>query len=142
MLRRRGISAATARVAAAEISAHPDKALAVHAFEELGVNPADLPSPYVAAGASLGCFAVGALIPLLPYLLGFSLLWASLGLSAVAAVAGGGLVALLTDRPFWRGRAAATRPRRARRGHHLPDRPGRRGPGGRLTSGRLAGGPW
>ena len=37
MLRRRGVSAATARQAAAEISAHPDKALAIHAFEELGV---------------------------------------------------------------------------------------------------------
>ena len=54
MLRRRGISAATARQAAAEISAHPDKALAIHAFEELGVNPAELPSPYVAAGRVAG----------------------------------------------------------------------------------------
>ena len=70
MLRRRGIRAATARLAAAEISAHPDKALAVHAFEELGVNPAELPSPYVAAGASLVSFAVGAIIPLLPYAVG------------------------------------------------------------------------
>jgi vacuolar iron transporter family protein len=103
MLRRRGISAATARLAAAEISAHPDKALAVHAFEELGVNPAELPSPLVAAGASLVAFAVGALIPLLPYALGFDALWATLALSALAAVVGGGLVAVLTNRPFWRG---------------------------------------
>ena len=36
MLRARGVSAATARQAAAEISAYPDKALAVHALEELG----------------------------------------------------------------------------------------------------------
>jgi vacuolar iron transporter family protein len=103
MLRRRGISAATAKMAAAEISAHPEKALAVHAFEELGVNPADLPSPYVAAGASLVSFAIGALIPLLPYVCGFDALWAALALSAFAAVTGGGLVARLTDRPFWRG---------------------------------------
>ena len=27
----------------------------------------------------------------------------ALGLAAVAAIAGGGLVARLTDRPFWRG---------------------------------------
>ena len=27
----------------------------------------------------------------------------SLGLAAVAAIVGGGLVARLTDRPFWRG---------------------------------------
>jgi VIT1/CCC1 family predicted Fe2+/Mn2+ transporter len=103
MLRRRGISAATARQAAAEISAHPDKALAIHAFEELGVDPAELPSPMVAAAASLVAFAIGAIIPLLPFVLGFDALWAALGLSALAAVTGGGLVARLTARPFWRG---------------------------------------
>ena len=103
MLRRRGISAATARLAAAEISAHPDKALAVHTLEELGVNSADLPSPYVAAGASLVSFAVGALIPLLPYALGADSLWLALALAAIAAIAGGGMVARLTGRPFWRG---------------------------------------
>jgi VIT1/CCC1 family predicted Fe2+/Mn2+ transporter len=103
MLRRRGISAATARLAAAEISAHPDKALAVHAIEELGVDPTELPSPYVAAAASLVAFAVGATIPLLPYALGFDALWAALVLSALASIIGGGLVARLTARPFWRG---------------------------------------
>ena len=103
MLRRRGISAATARQAAAEISAHPEKALAVHAFEELGVNPAELPSPFVAAAASLVFFSVGAIIPLLPYALGFNALAAALGLSALAAILGGGMVARLTARPFWRG---------------------------------------
>ena len=103
MLRARGVSAGTARQAAAEISAHPEKALAVHALEVLGVDPGDLPSPVVAAGASLASFAVGAVIPLLPYLFGLHLLAVSLGLAAVAAVLGGGMVARLTDRPFWRG---------------------------------------
>jgi VIT1/CCC1 family predicted Fe2+/Mn2+ transporter len=103
ILRRRGISASTARLAAAEISAHPDKALAVHALEELGINPSELPSPYVAAGASLAAFAVGAIIPLLPYALGADSLWLALGLAAIAAIIGGGLVARLTERPFWRG---------------------------------------
>jgi VIT1/CCC1 family predicted Fe2+/Mn2+ transporter len=103
MLRQRGVSPITARQAAAEISAHPEKALAVHALEELGINPAELPSPVVAAGASFSAFAVGAVIPLLPYLFGFDALGAALGLSALAAVIGGGLVARLTHRPFWRG---------------------------------------
>jgi vacuolar iron transporter family protein len=62
-----------------------------------------LPSPLTAAGASLATFAVGALIPLLPYLLGYDQLWAALGLAAVVAFIGGGLVARLTDRPFLRG---------------------------------------
>jgi len=103
MLRARGVSAATARQAAAEISAHPEQALAVHALEELGVDPGELPSPLVAAGASLASFAVGALIPLIPYLAGVDVLGVALGLAAVAAVAGGGMVARLTARPFWRG---------------------------------------
>ena len=59
----------------------------------------------VAAGASLASFAVGALVPLFPYLLGFDALGVALGLSALAAVIGGGLVARLTNRPFWRGAA-------------------------------------
>jgi VIT1/CCC1 family predicted Fe2+/Mn2+ transporter len=103
MLRSRGVSAATARQAAAEISAHPDKALAVHALEELGIDPGELPSPVVAAGASLASFAVGAAIPLIPYLAGLHLMAVALGLAAVAAVIGGGMVARLTSRPFWRG---------------------------------------
>jgi VIT1/CCC1 family predicted Fe2+/Mn2+ transporter len=103
MLRARGISAATARQAAAEISAHPDKALGFHALEELGVNPEELPSPLVAAGASLLAFSCGAIIPLSPYLFAASMLWLALGLSALAAIVGGGLVARLTARPFWRG---------------------------------------
>ncbi len=103
MLRARGVSAATARQAAAEISANPEKALAVHALEELGVDPSELPSPVVAAGASLASFAVGAIIPLLPYLFGLNMMAVALGLAAVAAIAGGGIVARLTDRPFWRG---------------------------------------
>jgi len=105
MLRKRGVSAATARQAAAEISQHPDKALTVHAMEELGVDPGELPSPVVAAGASLASFAIGAVIPLLPYLLGFDALGVALGLAALAAIVGGGLVARMTNRPFWRGAA-------------------------------------
>jgi len=103
MLRARGVSAATARQAAAEISSHPEKALAVHALEELGVDPAELPSPLVAAGASMVSFAVGALIPLIPYLGGLNVLGVALGLAAVAAIVGGGMVARLTGRSFWRG---------------------------------------
>jgi VIT1/CCC1 family predicted Fe2+/Mn2+ transporter len=103
MLRARGVSPATARQAAAQISAHPEQALAMHALEELGVDPGELPSPLVAAGASLASFAVGALIPLIGYLSGLDVLGVALGLAAVAAVAGGGMVARLTARPFWRG---------------------------------------
>ena len=79
--------------------ADPDTALRVHAREELGVDPSDLPSPLVAGASSLAAFSSGAVIPLLPYLAGLHLLAASLGLTAVALLAGGMTVGRLTGRP-------------------------------------------
>lgn len=66
--RRQGVEPELADKVAAQISANPEHALDVHVREELGVDHRELPSPYTAAGASLVTFAVGALIPLLPYL--------------------------------------------------------------------------
>src|SRR5438477_8587539 len=86
--RARGVDAALALQVAAQISRNPDEALNVHVREELGVDPHDLPSPLVAAGASLVTFSVGALIPLLPYLAGANSLALALGLAAVAAIIG------------------------------------------------------
>jgi len=103
VFRKRGVDADLADKVAAQISAHPEEALSVHVSEELGVDHNELPSPYTAAGASLITFAVGAVIPLLPYLLGYSSLAAALILAAVAAFVGGGLVARITARPFLRG---------------------------------------
>src|SRR6516225_8708467 len=103
MFRMRGVDADLADKVATQLSAHPDSALDLHVREELGVDPGELPSPYTAAGASLVTFAIGALIPLIPYLAGFDSLGVALGLAAVAAFAGGGVVATLTDRPFLRG---------------------------------------
>ena len=73
--------------------------------EELGVDPHELPSPLLAAAASLVTFSVGALIPLLPYLAGADSLALALGCAAVAAIIGGGAVARLTGRPFIFGAA-------------------------------------
>jgi VIT1/CCC1 family predicted Fe2+/Mn2+ transporter len=103
VFRKRGVDADLARKVAEQISAHPEQALSMHVQEELGVDHRELPSPYTAAGASLVTFAAGALIPLLPYLVGLGSLAAALGLAAVAAFIGGGLVARMTDRPFLRG---------------------------------------
>ena len=103
VFRQRGVDADLADRVARQVSAHPEKALNLHVREELGVDYNELPSPVVAAGASLLTFAAGALIPLLPYLIGLGSLAATLGISAVAAFAGGGLVGRITDRPFLRG---------------------------------------
>jgi vacuolar iron transporter family protein len=103
MYRSRGVDAALAAEVARQLSRHPEEALGVHVREELGVDYQELPSPYIAAGASLLTFAVGALIPLLPYLFGFHSLGAAVILAAVAAFVGGGIVAKVTARPFIRG---------------------------------------
>ncbi len=101
--RMRGVDPDLADAVATQLSAHPESALDLHVREELGVDPGELPSPVTAAGASLVTFAIGALIPLIPYLAGFDSLGAALVLAAVAAFVGGGVVARLTDRPFLRG---------------------------------------
>jgi VIT1/CCC1 family predicted Fe2+/Mn2+ transporter len=100
-----GVTPELARAVAEQVSTHPESALGLHVREELGVDHGDLPSPVTAAAASLVTFAAGALIPLLPYLLGLPNLAVALGLAAVAAFLGGGMVARLTDRPFLRGAA-------------------------------------
>ena len=106
VFRQRGVDADLADRVARQVSAHPEAALNLHVREELGVDHNELPSPVVAAGASLLTFAAGAFIPLLPYLVGLSGLQGlavMLGLAAIAAFVGGGLVARITDRPFLRG---------------------------------------
>ena len=73
VFRRSGVDADLADQVARQVSAHPDAALRVHVREELGVDYEDLPSPLNAAATSLVTFALGALVPLIPYLAGLRL---------------------------------------------------------------------
>jgi VIT1/CCC1 family predicted Fe2+/Mn2+ transporter len=52
--------------------------------------------------ASLLAFSLGALVPLLPYLVGLPVLTATLGITAVALVTGGMIVGRLTGRSVLR----------------------------------------
>jgi vacuolar iron transporter family protein len=97
-LTRHGISLETATAAAEEISRDSDVALRFHAREELGIDPEETPSPWTAAGSSFVAFAIGALVPLLPLLLGLSSLTVPLVVSAVAAFLGGVLLSRVTGR--------------------------------------------
>jgi VIT1/CCC1 family predicted Fe2+/Mn2+ transporter len=63
----KGLSAATARTVATELTSHG--ALAAHLEAELHIDPADIPSPVQAAAASAVSFTIGALLPLLAILL-------------------------------------------------------------------------
>jgi vacuolar iron transporter family protein len=101
----RGVRRSLAEGVVDAIAENPDEELRLHAREELGVDPTELPSPWVAAVSSFASFAVGAVIPLLPYILGAPILWLALAVSAVALFVGGATVARLTSRPVWYGGA-------------------------------------
>ncbi len=101
MYRARGLDAHLAEQVAAQLTRDPRTALQEHVTAELGVDPHDRPSPGVAAGSSLLTFAVGAAFPLVPYLLGFPLLWAALLSGGIGLVVAGALSSRFTPRPWW-----------------------------------------
>lgn len=97
----RGLPADLARQVADVVKRDPQQALRVHAQEELGVVPEELPSPWTAATSSFVCFALGALLPLLPYLFGVANLWLALALGGAGLFAAGAVVARFTHRAWW-----------------------------------------
>jgi VIT1/CCC1 family predicted Fe2+/Mn2+ transporter len=99
----RGLTRPLAKQVAHELSQNPELVWRIHVREELGVDPDNLASPYVAAVSSLLSFAVGAFLPLLPYLVGSHQLWPALVLAAAALVVLGASVARFTERPWWLG---------------------------------------
>lgn len=98
----RGLPADLARQVADVLKREPEQALRVHAQEELGVVPEEQPSPWTAALSSFVCFSIGAVIPLLPYLLGVPNLWSALAVGGLGLFVAGALVARFTRRPWWR----------------------------------------
>jgi VIT1/CCC1 family predicted Fe2+/Mn2+ transporter len=99
----KGIEPQLAQQVAEQVSRDRDEALRLHAKEELGVDPEELPSPTVAALSSFFAFSVGAVIPLLTYFVGWSSLFLALAVSAGALVILGAVVARLTGQPLWYG---------------------------------------
>jgi VIT1/CCC1 family predicted Fe2+/Mn2+ transporter len=97
----RGVPAELALEIATILGRDPEEAVRVHAQEELGVDPDDVPSPWVAAGSSFVCFSIGALVPLLPYLLGATTLWPALLCGGVGLFVAGALIARFTRRRWW-----------------------------------------
>ena len=99
----RGIDPDTARQMVAEVMADPDRALEVHAREELGIDPGSLGSPWGAAIGSFFAFAAGAIVPLLPWFFadGSTAVLVSVVLTVVAAAMVGTVLATFTGRPVW-----------------------------------------
>jgi vacuolar iron transporter family protein len=98
----RGLDPDLAHQVAEALARNPDQAIRVHAQEELGVNPQETPSPWVAAVSSFLCFSVGALVPLVPYLFGSAELWVALAAGGVGLFVAGALTARFTNRRWWR----------------------------------------
>jgi VIT1/CCC1 family predicted Fe2+/Mn2+ transporter len=96
-----GMTPATAEKASEEIHRDENRALNVHVSQELGVNPEEKPSPWIAAGSSFVMFAIGAIIPLIPYFLGFQLLWLGLLFGGAGLLIAGGMAARFTRKPLW-----------------------------------------
>jgi VIT1/CCC1 family predicted Fe2+/Mn2+ transporter len=101
MLRDRGVDEGLARRVALQLHRDPETALRLHVVAELGLNPEDKPSPRVAAVSSFLTFSIGAVIPLLPYLFGFSVLWAALVCGGLGLMVAGTLSSRFTPRPWW-----------------------------------------
>ena len=98
---RRGIDPAVASDMVNEVMQDPELALETHAREELGITPQSLGSPWQAAAASFFTFALGAFIPLAPWLFtsGTTAIVLSIVLGAVASVVVGVVLARFTERP-------------------------------------------
>jgi VIT1/CCC1 family predicted Fe2+/Mn2+ transporter len=101
----KGLDADLAREVARQLSRDPAVALDVHVREELGLDLGALPSATLAAGSSFASFAIGASLPLLPYVLGAEGLWPALVLTLLGLFLCGALVTRLTPRPWWYGGA-------------------------------------
>lgn len=87
--------------------ADPARALDALAREELGLDPGALGSPIGAAVASFTAFAIGAAVPLLPFLFvhGERAVVASAALSGFALFGVGAVLSLFTGTGAWRGGA-------------------------------------
>jgi vacuolar iron transporter family protein len=99
----KGLDPELAREVARQLSRDPDQVLDVHVREELGISEDDLPSARLAAGSSFASFAVGAFLPVLPYLFGATSLWPALVLTGAGLFLCGAFVTRLTPRPWWYG---------------------------------------
>ena len=98
--RSRGVDPTVADQVAAQLSADPEVALETHAREELGIDPDELGSPVRAAVSSFLAFTLGAIVPLVPWLVGrgTGAVIASVILGVVASLLVGALLAGFTGR--------------------------------------------
>jgi VIT1/CCC1 family predicted Fe2+/Mn2+ transporter len=101
----KGLSAEAADATAARILADPSTALDTLAREELGLDPSELGgSALQAAGTSFLLFALGAILPVIPFafLSGWAATITSVALGIVGLFIIGAGVTLTTGAPLWK----------------------------------------
>jgi len=98
--RQRGLDHDQARDLAEAVHQDPEVALEVHAREELGIDPDDIGDPVGAAVSSFVAFAIGAVLPLIPWFIGSgnAAMVASVVIGLVAAALVGITLARFTER--------------------------------------------
>jgi VIT1/CCC1 family predicted Fe2+/Mn2+ transporter len=103
----RGLTKEDADKTASHLISQPELALDTLAREELGLDPSSLGSPIAAASSSFASFAVGAAVPLAPFVVygGRSALGASVVLTAAALFGIGCAISLFTGRGAFRSGA-------------------------------------
>jgi VIT1/CCC1 family predicted Fe2+/Mn2+ transporter len=101
LLRARGVDEDLAEQVSVQLSRDLETALRLHVVAEIGLSPEDPPSPRIAAVSSFLTFSAGAVVPLLPYLFGISLLWVALVCGGVGLALAGALSSRFTPRPWW-----------------------------------------
>lgn len=96
----RGVEEELAERLSTDLMRNPDLALRTHAREELGIDPSATGSPWIAASSSFLFFSVGAIIPLLPWIVVATgnVMWWSIGLAGAATLFVGGAVGHFTRR--------------------------------------------
>jgi VIT1/CCC1 family predicted Fe2+/Mn2+ transporter len=97
----KGLSDAEARLIVDRIMEDHGRALDTFVREEIGLSAETMGSPLAASGSSFVAFAIGAILPVIPYLLleGMVAFWVSLIVSVMALFGLGAVVSLLTHRP-------------------------------------------
>ena len=98
-----GMQAEVAELAASQVHTNDENALRVHLTHELGLNPDEKPSPWVAAISSFVFFSLGALVPIIPFLLGFGELWIGLLFGGAGLLIAGAIAATFTKRSWLKG---------------------------------------
>ena len=98
--RAKGIRADQADELAKQIVSNPETAIDTLAREELGLDPAALGSPWTAAVSSFLAFAVGAFLPVIPYLLlnGAAAFFTSAVVCGLGLFIVGALISMFTGR--------------------------------------------